>query len=171
MLPRQARSSIEGLVFVWDQKAANRAGISGSSIDGRTEQLKAAFHIVKANPLFGKGEGYVNEYGFRHPEMYGYESIVLRYIVEGGIIGLMMFLIFYFSSYKILLSFCKTNNEKGEVRSLCFSFFVSIVLTGISYSFYTLYMIFYFVMLYNLINDHLKQRLINENSSYHPQLQ
>lgn len=159
MLPRQTRASIEGLVFVWDQKAANRAGISGSSIDGRADQLNAAFHIVRAEPLFGKGEGYVKMYGFRHPEMLGYESILLRYIVEGGIIGLMAFIIFYFSSYKVLLSFCHTKIEKSEVRSLCLSFFVSIVLTGISYSFYTLYMIFYFVTLYNLINNHREQSI------------
>ena len=171
MLPRQTRTSIEGLVFVWDQKASNRAGIKGSSIDGRIDQLEAAFHIVKYNPLFGKGEGYVNRYGFRHPEMLGYESILLRYIVEGGIIGLIAFIAFYFLSYKVLLSFCHSRLEKGEVHSLCLSFFVSIVLTGISYSFYTLYMIFYFVTLYNFISDQQSERLTNENSSHHPQLQ
>lgn len=159
MLPEQTRTSIEGLVFVWDQKASNRAGINGSSIDGRINQLEAAFHVVKDNPLFGKGEGYVNMYGFRHPEMLGYESILLRYIVEGGIIGLTAFILFYFSSYKVLLSFCHTKLEKSEVHSLCLSFFVSIVLTGISYSFYTLYMIFYFVTLYNLINNHHEQKI------------
>lgn len=171
MLPRQTRASIEGLVFVWDQKAANRASIIGSSIDGRVEQLEAAFHIVKDNPLFGKGEGYVKEYGFRHPEMLGYESILLRYIVEGGIIGLMAFIIFYFSSYKVLLTFCHTKIEKSEVHSLCLSFFVSIVLTGISYSFYTLYMIFYFATLYNLISNHQSRHKQNENSSHNSQLQ
>ena len=171
MLSRQARTSIEGLVFVWDQTAANRAGIKGSSIDGRGDQLNAALHIVKDNPLFGKGEGYVKEYGSRHPEMMGYESILLEYIVEGGIVGLMVFIVFYFLSYKVLLSFCYTRIERGEVRSLCLSFFVSIVLTGISYSFYTLYMIFYFATLNSLANKHRKSSLSNENRSYHPQLQ
>lgn len=171
MLPKQTRTSIEGLVFVWDQNASNKAGINGSSIDGRIKQLKAAFRIVKDDPLFGKGEGYINRYGFRHPEMMGYESIFLRYIVEGGFLGLIAFIIFYFLSYKVILSFCRSRIERGEVHSLCLPFFVSIVLTGISYSFYTLYMIFYFITLYNFIRDQQRERLSNENSSHHPQLQ
>ena len=171
MLPKQTRATIEGLVLVWNEKAANKADIRGSSIEGRLEQIEAAFRIIKDNPLFGKGEGYVNTYGFRHPEMLGYESIILRYLVEGGIVGLIVFLWFYFQSYKLLLSYCKKREEKAEVHSLCFSFFVSILLTGISYSFYTLYMIFYFATLNSLANKHQKSNLLYENRSYHPQLQ
>lgn len=150
VLPHEIKTTIEGLVFVWDNKASDKAGINGSSIDGRLLQIKDAFNIVKNDILLGKGEGYVREFGSNHPEMYGYESVLLKCIVDGGIVGLVVFFLFYFKQYKILLSKCISYSDKARVHALCLSFLISIVLTGISYSFFSIYMIFYFMTYYNL---------------------
>lgn len=46
---------------------------------------------------------------------------------------------------------CISKREKGRVHSLCLPFLLSICLTGVSYSFFTLYVILYFLTLYNII--------------------
>ena len=38
MLPKEVRTTVEGIVLFWDDKAAVKAVIHGSSVDGRTEQ-------------------------------------------------------------------------------------------------------------------------------------
>ena len=153
MLPRKARVTIEGLTFVWNQNASNRAAISGSSVEGRWEQIESAFRVINDNVLFGKGEGYVRDYGYRHSSvLLGYESIILKYLVDGGVVGLLAFCLFYFSSYRMLLRQACCRQDKASVHSLCLSFFANIVLTGISYSFFAIYMIFYFATYYSLTN-------------------
>lgn len=52
--------------------------------------------------------------------------------------------------YKGLLMKCISKREKGRVHSLCLPFLLSICLTGVSYSFFTLYVILYFLTLYNI---------------------
>ena len=149
-LPKETQTTIKALVFVWDKKASDNADIRGSSIDSRMVQLNDAMRIIKGNTLLGKGEGYVSKYGSKHPEMYGYESIILKYIVDGGVLGLIAFLVFYIKLYRILLSNALNRFDKSRVHSLFISFFVNILLTGIAYSFFTLFMIFYLMTYYSI---------------------
>lgn len=153
MLPKDARTTVEGFVFFWNDKAADKAGIGGSSVDGRTEQLAYAFQAINSRLLMGYGEGHVRNYGDTHPGMLGYESVILRQLVDGGLLGTLFFFCFYIFLYKALLTKCHNQKDKGRVHGLCFPFLVSLCLTGLSYSFFTLYMMFYFLTLYNITND------------------
>lgn len=57
MLPKEVRTTVEGIVLFWDDKAAVKADIHGSSVDGRTEQLAYAFQAIDNRLLMGYGEG------------------------------------------------------------------------------------------------------------------
>lgn len=149
-LPVDAQLTIDGMVKVWDDKAADKAGIKGSSKDMRSDQISSAFAIVSSNPLLGKGEGYVRLYGEDHPEMRGYEGVHLRSIVDWGILGTLFFFALFYKMHRRLLVHCRTKIEKAQAYSLTLPFFVSAFLTGISYSFFGLFVIFYCVT-YNAI--------------------
>lgn len=150
MLSSNMRKTVDAMVMVWSEKASEKADMHGSSINGRSDQLTAAFNIVKGNILFGNGKGYVKTSGNEHPELYGYESIFLSEIVDGGIIGLLVFVIFYMILYNILIKECRNRLQRQRVRALMLPFFVSISLTGISYCFFTFFAIFYMLTFYNI---------------------
>lgn len=168
MLPKDAKTTVEGFVFFWNDKAANKAGISGSSVDGRTEQLSYAFKAIDNRLLIGYGEGHVRNYGDTHPGMLGYESVILRQLVDGGLLGTLVFFCFYIFLYKALLAKCHNQKDKGRVHVLCFPFLISLCLTGVSYSFFTLYMMFYFLTLHNITNNNEQRFYIENNRTHHP---
>lgn len=167
MLPKKVRTTVEGIVLFWDDKAAVKADIHGSSVDGRTEQLAYAFQAIDNRLLMGYGEGHVRNYGSTHPGLLGYESIVLEELVDSGILGVVIFFTFYIFLYKGLLMKCISKREKGRVHSLCLPFLLSICLTGVSYSFFTLYVILYFLTLYNIINGRKQRFYIERNCICH----
>ena len=167
MLPKEVRTTVEGIVLFWDDKAAVKADIHGSSVDGRTEQLAYAFQAIDNRLLMGYGEGHVRNYGSTHPGLLGYESIVLEELVDSGILGVVIFFTFYIFLYKGLLMKCISKREKGRVHSLCLPFLLSICLTGVSYSFFTLYVILYFLTLYNIINGRKQRFYIERNCICH----
>lgn len=150
MLSSNIRKTVDAMVMVWNEKASDKADLRGSSINGRSDQLTAAFGVAKDNILFGKGKGYVKTSGHDHPELYGYESIFLSEIVDGGIVGLLVFIIFYMMLYNILIKECRNRLQRQRVRALMLPFFVSISLTGIAYCFFTFFAIFYMLTFYTI---------------------
>jgi len=162
MLSSNIQKTVDAMVMVWNEKASDKADVNGSSIGGRSDQLTAAFSIVKDDILFGKGKGYVKTSGGKHPELYGYESIFLSEIVDGGIVGLLAFIIFYIMLYNILIKQCKHKWERLRVKALMLPFFVSISLTGISYCFFTFFAIFYMMTFYNIHTSNINQNNKNE---------
>lgn len=155
VVPQNIQETLKAMVFVWDEKASAAADIHGSSISGRADQYIAALKITKEDFLFGYGKGYVAKHGSNHPEMLGYESFVLSELVDGGICGLLAFVFFYFLVYRALLRKVITPLERARIHSLCSSFFVSALLTGISYSFFSLYMTFCMISYHNILKDKL----------------
>lgn len=153
MMPIKMQKTVKALVFVWDEKSSSNANIHGSSISGRWEQYDAALGIIRNNLFWGFGNGYVKEHGSEHPRMLGYESFVLKELLDGGIFGVIAFLLFYLYLYKLLVKKAISFKEKTWAHSLCCSFLMSAFLTGIAYSFFSLYIIFYFMTYYNFHNN------------------
>ena len=148
LIPSTYRDNIKGILFFWDDEASSRADIHGSSVESRTGQLNEAILIIQDDILLGKGSGYVKNHGADHAEMLGYESIFLSKLIEGGVVGLIVFIWFYFALYRVMLKKCGKNKLfKARTHSLCLPFFISRSMTGISYSFFTIYIIFYFYTL------------------------
>ncbi|MBQ9664955.1 MAG: O-antigen ligase family protein [Bacteroidaceae bacterium] len=154
-LPSKVQSYFEATVFFWDDKVSSDANITGSSKEGRVGQFELAWASIDDNLLFGEGFNYNVKHREDLPEkLAGFESIFLSHLVDGGLIGLFIFIIFYFKLYKILKYRCHNRSDKARVDSLCLSFFICISLTGITYSFFCIYLVFYMITLYRVtIND------------------
>ena len=151
-MPQNMQKTLKAMVFVWDEKASFDADIKGSSISGRADQYMAALIATKENFLLGYGKGYVTKHGDNHPEMLGYESFVLRELLDGGLLGLLVFVFFYVLIYRALLRNAVTSLERARINSLCGSFFLSIFMTGVSYSFFSLYLVLCMVSYHSIRN-------------------
>ena len=78
--------------------------ISGSSIDMRLLQYTAVLYHIRNYELFGRGLGFFNiDMGWGESQaaslvdkdLYGLEGVVMSYLLERGIIGLLLYLAFY----------------------------------------------------------------------------
>ena len=153
-LPNQYKDYIVSNIMFWDDEAARKAGVEGSSAEGRFYQIGVAMDAISDNPLLGKGFKYQNNHRDMLPVgVYGSESIFLLNLIESGLLGLIVFVFFYFWLYKLLIKKCKLKFDRLRAQGLCFSFFISISLTGITYSFFCVYMIFYMITLYRIENN------------------
>ena len=77
---------------------------SGSSIDMRLLQYTAVLYHIRNHELFGRGLGFFNiDMGWGESQaaslvdkdLYGLEGVVMSYLLERGIIGLLLYLSFY----------------------------------------------------------------------------
>lgn len=155
-LPKNAQKTIKAMIFVWDEEITSDADFSGSSIELRREQLDASLKIIEDNIWFGNGNGYVSKHGKKHTEMLGYESFVLKELVDGGILGVFSYVFFYVLIYIALLKKTNTKMERSRIHSLCCSFFISILFTGATYSFFSLYITLCFISYYSILNNRKK---------------
>lgn len=148
LIPTQNNSELEALkgnIFFWDSKAADQAGIKGSSSELRKDQLSSVFSLVSGgHQFFGLGKGLVENrqsvnVRIKNIEnLYGFESIIYYKIAEQGIVGLLFFLLLYFQIYLYIRKVhVKTfdNSTKYLVDALYISYLFSIILTGIQSTF------------------------------------
>ena len=150
-LPNKVQDNVEATVFFGDDEAASKAEIRGSSKDGRIGQFEIALSEIRDNPLLGKGFNYSSKNREKlSAGLLGLESIFLSHIIDGGILGLIIFIFFYITLYRKIRNSCDSNMTKAMADSLCIPFFISISLTGISYSFFCVYLIFYMIMQYKI---------------------
>lgn len=137
--------TIESSIFFWNEKKSIEAGIGGSSISMRMEQLIFSFYLIQDSFLTGNGYGFSDiaqqSTTKRYEKMMGFESIIFTKIVNQGILGLLFFLIFYFS---FLFYACKqmTNKiEKYKIKGLYYAFLIGIIFTGLQNSFYLFFLL------------------------------
>ena len=127
----QVKPFIAALQF-WDENKQDEYDIKGSSIDMRMHQVEAAFKEIADNPIFGRGYGYreywQSQHHYLHPQLLGYESIFLYYLVERGWLGL---LFFFFMIYYMYIIFTKKISDKTTIRLVYIGFVLSIIMTGI----------------------------------------
>jgi len=122
---------VEAGLFFWDNTYSDAADINGSSVSMRSEQLETALIIASNNPIGGLGFNSVKYFTTSSFDgMRGFESVIFTKIVEQGILGLIL----YFISLSIFISwvFKYVSNDKRLLWiGYFFSYFVSIVFTGI----------------------------------------
>lgn len=153
LIPQSYIDTIQSLVTFWDKSQSDNMGIQGSTTNMRNIQLQSAIQTLDSDIIIGRGRGYISLYGHKHPEMRGYESIIFTELFENGLIGLILFLIFYILLYIKLLKYAKSKRNKYRVHSLCIPFLLCGIMTGYQYGMFTIYIIFYILTLYNIINE------------------
>jgi len=145
-VPSDSLDSIKGFLFVWNDSYASDAGIKGSSFAMRLQQLSDALDVASDNPLLGLGQGYVSQHGHDHLEMKGYEGYLLQFLVDGGILGTLMFTFFYLFLYVVSLKKTYMKDKLG-IHLFFISYFVNILFTGIQQGTFTVFVIFLFCFL------------------------
>ena len=122
---------VAGLAF-WDDEKQEDNDVSGSSMEMRFNQIDAAFEEISANPIFGRGYGYRDYWIFMHndlhPDLLGFESVLLLYLVERGWIGLIFFFFMAYFIYRL----CKNETISTITVLLVFvGYLTSITMTGV----------------------------------------
>jgi len=109
---------------------AENSETGGSSIQMRMSQYAYVLIYTEGNEWLGLGQGY---WGYTYAEdqesvrgLYGIESVILRYLLERGIIGLILWVIFYI----IIFGYFGLNRKKRKA------------LTGLGASILTLFLVF-----------------------------
>lgn len=162
-LPEKHKDTLIATICVWDEKKSDKVDINGSSVSMRENQIKSALKIVKDSPIFGKGIGYVKEKGDEHKdEMLGYEGFLLQSLIESGIFGTLIFFIFYISFSMYMVKQVNYKKETMYVITYSIMYLISILLTGVVYSTFS-----YFLLFYVLILKGLKLKLDNNGKRYY----
>lgn len=119
--------------------------VSGSSIEMRITQYATVFMLVVASPIFGLGYNYfymdlgwssgLNVAEMPYPELAGLEGALMSIVLERGIVGVLVYIIFYVGllwyankikgtdkdysavSIAIIISFVIYGNMTGELNS------------------------------------------------------
>lgn len=78
--------------------------VTGSSIEMRMNQLSGAISLWSQDPIFGNGYKYIfNELSLSEnnysTEMAGYESLVFSLLIERGVVGIIVYLIFFITLF------------------------------------------------------------------------
>ena len=162
---------IESTLFFWDDSLEANSEIKGSSTSMRLEQLLYAIFMVKDSLLGGLGHGYVIEYqqseGF-HPILLGFESLVLQKLVDNGILGLLLWLLFFAALFFLPRKIKKKNKESKESSAVLCSYIsgylVFSLLTGFMNTF-PLFLYFYTIMLKNIVVNSNNVTQINQENN------
>lgn len=148
-LSDEIASTMKNMIFFWDENPTNN--IRGSSVDSRLLQYAYLTSNLGTKLSVGHGIGYA-QYDFEkngdHPIMHGYESILLKKIAEVGVIGLIIYILWYFKVYLYLIGKMKlssTSKYLKEIKCFLLTYFVCILLTGdfSSSVYFILLLIFY----------------------------
>ena len=103
----------------------------GSSVSMRTAQMAGAVILWEKSPIIGNGYNYIFvdlnwKKGTYHGKMAGFESIVYSLLIERGIVGIFVYVIFFF----VLLLYFYTNRKVPisvfGISTICFFLFYAI---------------------------------------------
>lgn len=118
----------------------------GSSIEVRLEQIKGCFDEISSNILLGNGYGWTGWYRTvvgRHPIMLSFESILIQIICNNGILGVIIWCVFFIRYFQSVgNNFSSDAEERYVLYTLICAFFVYCLFTG-DYGFMQMLIIFY----------------------------
>jgi hypothetical protein len=133
----RVKKLVDSSLFFWNDNLADENGIGGSNWQMRINQMTYCFVLVKDNLLFGKGFGwtsyYVSNYG-PHPILMGFENIISDAVSNGGIFGLFLWILIFYSSYKY-----SSKNDKKKLFYLLFTFTQVLIALGSGLSYFIFY--------------------------------
>lgn len=132
--------NIESTIFFWDDSMAQRNGIAGSNMEMRQSQFECAHQMVGNNILWGLGYDYPSFYSSKfgaHPIMHGFESIYFNVLVSSGVLGLLIWFLFFRKMIRITYN---NGKNRGFLFAYHGGFILSCILTSIQSSMW-IYMI------------------------------
>lgn len=162
----QINKNIESTIFFWDDNVARKNNVDGSSLEMRQSQFECANQMISNHVFCGLGYDYPSYYSSirgLHPVMFGFESIYFSVIVSSGLLGLLVWFLFF---RRIILLSYKNKNDLDFILAYHFGFLLSCLLTAIQSSLW-IYMIFSYLYVQNkkCIKKEKVNEVINSNSS------
>lgn len=133
----QVKKLVDSSLFFWNDNLADKNGIGGSNWQMRINQMTYCFVLVKDNLLFGNGFGwtayYLSNFG-PHPILMGFENIISDAVSNGGVCGLLLWILIFYSSYKY-----SSKNDKKKLFYLLFTFTQVLIALGSGLSYFIFY--------------------------------
>ncbi len=117
--------------------------VGGSSVEGRSAQYAAVIYHIQDSPMFGKGYMYFTiDLGWGKgkayivdKDLFGLEGVAMNYLLERGIVGYLLYLLFYVILFIYLIK--NRNIGKQEYAlgiSILIAYFAYANMTGELYS-------------------------------------
>ena len=121
-------------ICFWDESASDKISVSGSSVSMREEQLDNALYFVgQKNLLVGFGYGFVSNMSddhFLREYLLGFESVILKVVVEQGILGLFFYLLLFLFLCLKVMQYRHNFRDNLYVPLMFVCYFSSLVFTG-----------------------------------------
>lgn len=130
ILPTILPDSIDYIMSVFNSESSNT---TGSSFSMRMMQLEGVIEIASENPLLGNGYGwhyFYNALHGAHPKALYFESLLFTAIVETGIIGIFIWVLFLSKYYKINLNISRDRIYQATLLSLMVFYLAYSFITG-----------------------------------------
>lgn len=152
--------TIEATLFFWNQEKSDNIEIKGSSVELREKQLAETFRLIQNDLFTGLGQGWIdNDYqkNGQHPIMLGFESIIYRKVIETGLVGFIIWLIFYLRIYQTVSQYTKKNKIRINWKIIFFPYLISLIMTDSFESFYLFLCLITLLYLYIKISKEFNQ--------------
>jgi hypothetical protein len=160
--------AFSGNIAFWSEKKSDNVGIHGSSVSARKLQLESTIDILSKGYLFfGLGYGLATIANLTDTaipvdlsNLYGFESIIFKKLIEQGFCGLFFFMLFFFQIYLFIRRQACIFDKKHRFvfDGFFLSYLAAIAVTGIQSTFYLFFLagIVYLKYLMQLSNKKLK---------------
>ena len=133
--------------------SGNKSEINGSSITMRLDQFDGALNSIRGNELVGNGynwTGYYMETKGDHPVLLAFESLIFVVVCNGGIIGIVIWSVFFFLLFKLNQTYLKAREDTILMNTFVFTYLAYSIGTG-EYGYIQVFAVFYTFLLSSLI--------------------
>lgn len=141
--------------------SGKQSDVSGSSISMRLNQLGGAFNEIKDTFLIGKGYDWNTYYSSKrgdHPILLGFESFIFIALCNGGIIGSIIWVIFFITLYWMPDRVLSKRSARIWAKMLLIIYVAYIIGTG-DYKYMQFFAIYYTFFLSYLADSGKKEKL------------
>ena len=135
--------------LIFDDKAQQDLGVSGSTVELRIKQYLTVFDMIKSNLFWGMGYGFTSyfyeviwnakAYGLRD-DVAGFESIFLPILLNTGFLGLLMWSRMFLGILRILRSQCTTKFQRCYTDAFMLTYLLVVTLTDTSGSMFLFFL-------------------------------
>lgn len=126
--------TIRAYVCFWDETASEKVSVSGSSVSMREDQFDNALYFIgQKRLLFGFGYGFVSnmsEDHFMREYLLGFESIILKIVVEQGVLGVISYILMFIFMCVSLMRQRYNIRDRLLIVLMFVSYFLSLLFTG-----------------------------------------
>lgn len=154
------RDLLSSVIFILDDKKQDQLGTSGSSVEMRLEQFDMVWAMLSSGFLSGLGYAFDQYRGeffrFDNDALRGLESFFLKILINNGLLGFILWGRFLYSLLKPTYKFWHIYDNK-YFFSYLLAYFIAILFTDISGSFFLFLACATLNLIYMKFNDSLNK--------------